>query len=1355
MSNLINDKSMPAILDREVSNPKQDSFGHIHFVKGLKSLIESPEKKPPFSIGLLGGWGTGKSSIKSLYLNDLEQDTSKVDGLSRKDKFHTVSFNAWRCGGEDLKRALLRHVFIELEGDKKIIDDALFKQVERFATEERSFKEFFLDIFDKWVSSFIQVFVLFILAFSFLKFFPIDSIHPGALSVISIAVMASLTLSVKYLLNAQRFLVSTTKSVRKLELPQTTVEQYESLLLDQIIEFKKKISPKCQRIVVFIDDLDRLSSEEMVSGLDAVRAFMELSPSDLPEDMGIIFVISCDEQRVARAIYSRGYRGVGNELPATVFSQLDARRYLDRIFQFRMEIPKFPSQDMRLFAINKLENSYPELIAILKKKKIPIDNVIDRLIHTGVESPRNAIQILNAFMQSWWIASNREVEAIGSDRSGGLVTGTVTDHPITLAILSALKVDFPDFFIDLQEDPELIKRVDLVVFRENDINEQPLTTRKLLKKYITDKHDFKNDHSLLRQFLASIRAHRWPSTIKPLLMLTQDPLTRKLGDRVIKLRDAFVSGDTIGVLSELGREIDNRFLDEKQIRLLRDLEQGLYNDTEIHNNNAGFVLSELVYRLPEAHAHFLMSPLARKLSESEELRWRVTIPKIEKVLNFAEAQDRRDVAAALIDDLLKLEGDINFRLSTGETPSIGEAEDMVTKAAEITLWIRKEDQLDPDSDRTFIEWLKNRRFSVKGKENFIPYLNLEHWMENHESHLLQDFGVDYSNLLISQFESDDDVLFEIDKEKTIARLSKVLDSLLKTGEESRPIVWEIIQRACSVQGIELIDFSINYLIQNIEYAQQPYFSEILTNLGERISSETKGWAIEDREVYERFNQILSLSTTLIDKNAHEILKTIGTNWVDYEGFGPLCCNFMDNIVRIDLGLSNEILNVWSTEISTTLPLECISWISKNYLSVLNNDIKAQLLNGFDSISKGGDIPDDIIKRFKIFLKDIPNEQFQQQPLKKFFNSILEIIPNYHSDQNKYLTKIFIILPKYLYLLPNQSVGPMLNGLFVNAISLPEVYGFIHENMKNYWPKPDETLAPYNPDSLFNAGEKFLKQQPSLESAISILESLLSMVSGSVVDEEKFSNIIELALLLWPNHINGTADILLENVNKLSSDQVIKLLEYINIEDRNQIELLTRIWEKFSKGSSVEEVENCLRLILQEGISKNGENGDVWLSVWFDVFQGGIKEIIPKVMLDVSITEDQKIRVWIQIEKRITISESNMIQGLVPQIFKFECTNLQDKIMESLSLQPDKIKSHENRYSMSEMILKSFLNSVYLEHKKELASILRKLKGESLIKKLEGYGEYSMEDINILISAFPEQKKVLKDFIENEEKQVVS
>ncbi len=93
---------MPSCLDREVSSPERDAFGHRHFADALRSLIESQFNDPPFSIGLLGGWGTGKSTIKALYVNGLEEDQTRTSGgLTRPERIHTTTFNAWRFGGQD------------------------------------------------------------------------------------------------------------------------------------------------------------------------------------------------------------------------------------------------------------------------------------------------------------------------------------------------------------------------------------------------------------------------------------------------------------------------------------------------------------------------------------------------------------------------------------------------------------------------------------------------------------------------------------------------------------------------------------------------------------------------------------------------------------------------------------------------------------------------------------------------------------------------------------------------------------------------------------------------------------------------------------------------------------------------------------------------------------------------------------------------------------------------------------------------------------------------------------------------------------------------------------------------------
>lgn len=181
-------RDMRALLDRELKDAGDDAFGHRDFARALRGLVESPENAPPFSVGLLGRWGTGKSSIKGIYLSSLEDDAATDRrGRKRADRFRTITFNAWRFGGENIKRALLREVYLKLGGEEPALNDRLFRQVHRTAQERRPWAEFFQDLLDRWVWSTVQVVVMFLLFVASLwavqRYFPVadDLVRGGVI----------------------------------------------------------------------------------------------------------------------------------------------------------------------------------------------------------------------------------------------------------------------------------------------------------------------------------------------------------------------------------------------------------------------------------------------------------------------------------------------------------------------------------------------------------------------------------------------------------------------------------------------------------------------------------------------------------------------------------------------------------------------------------------------------------------------------------------------------------------------------------------------------------------------------------------------------------------------------------------------------------------------------------------------------------------------------------------------------------------------------------------------------------------------------------------------------------------------
>jgi len=70
--------------DEPLTNKEADRFGYSDIADKLINIIENV--KPPFTIGLYGEWGSGKTSICKLVEKNLEKDK----------KFKVFYFDVWK-----------------------------------------------------------------------------------------------------------------------------------------------------------------------------------------------------------------------------------------------------------------------------------------------------------------------------------------------------------------------------------------------------------------------------------------------------------------------------------------------------------------------------------------------------------------------------------------------------------------------------------------------------------------------------------------------------------------------------------------------------------------------------------------------------------------------------------------------------------------------------------------------------------------------------------------------------------------------------------------------------------------------------------------------------------------------------------------------------------------------------------------------------------------------------------------------------------------------------------------------------------------------------------------------------------
>lgn len=993
-------KKIPLLLDKPLNSSDADQFGHEHYAEALFDLITNQNLRMPYNIGLLGQWGVGKSSIKELCKNKLKS----------MDNIHCIDFNAWKYSGDSIKRALLRDIYLEIGGSDEKIKDEFSRQITRQVQELCNNREL-CDNLKNFIWNWSQI-ILFnlLLFFAYYKILPNLEIWGDIVSTVSFATVSAII--TKSLLDKNNMLIPIFQNITKVDIPSATTEVYESFLKKQIEEYKKEHS-NINKIVVFIDDLDRLpTAEEMVDGINAIRTFMDIK---INEEIGFIFVVSCCEYKISDALMT-----INNlESNKDCSKQTEAKRFLDKIFHFRLDIPPFPYRDMIEYSKKIIESQiadFNEFEYSLIQSGTNLENLLCRLMHPDVQSPRQAIQILNTFFQSWNIALRRESSEM-TNKVGGLAPKIVTGHPLVLAILSVLKVDFPYFYKELLNEPKLLEYV-LEVLRTKQEPQFYVDLR--IKEQFVEKRIIEKDSKNIEEFIIRPEFYdlkkylnliknkfELPVSLKPFLLLNQNKLSREYGEDAFELENALIQNDYEKLMSILNIEEDK--LSVETATLLKSAYESI--PYEMYKKNAFKLLNKLVPYIGE-NTRFLIDSFPNILSEDATYRNLIKMDNFKSLLYKVHVSDTTKIIFALKQKYMQ-----KFYYSQESKDDNNKLIQFKNAANIILEYCNKNNYLDVD----IINWLLNPIYANTAEAPHEPlnfgFSFIFSAFQNYEF-IYQYKSKEYIDTIIKEFQKDKSFITEENETKVIQTFEKALDYILiNQNEKFNDVFDNIIEE----ENTKLYSYIIDYTKKNISNFTDSNINNYVIQLDIAIENKLNNdikTEFDIKEQLENFRDLLNVYYQKIEIDNYQYIDELCEAIVPNKNYTAqiieiiniLRNNNYDNISKIDTLIVNQLFQFEPESENLKLFL---NYLFNNYNN-LSNKNKISFANNYADFvmdTNVSSLEESTLNEFKQYIDMIlaeKNEQVASIYLDKFFEFTSDYLIT--NEEKEYFEQLLCLLP---------------------------------------------------------------------------------------------------------------------------------------------------------------------------------------------------------------------------------------------------------------------------------------------------------------------------------------------------------
>ena len=332
----------PFIQDRErILDATSDLLKTSVYAENLVKVIENTPEGKVFTIGVFGGWGTGKSSIISTAQDTIEK---------KHTNFKFITYDAWKYANDSFRRMFL----LKIQQDLKMQQT---EEMNRFYQSETAEAEPKTKLSAKGLSIIAGIILIIAVILIFWKGAPIEI-------KISIPIICTIGTFILALLNGCFYDLKISFSKPTLFAP----EQFEACFKEMMskclkknnwfqktwttikdyVETGSKTITGVEKLVIVIDNIDRCPSDMAYQLLTDIKTFLS------NEKYNLVFIVPVDDEALKKHLFRKWSKNKDDEPNINK----EKEEFLRKFFNVTIRIKPHQETELLHFAheINKENN---------------------------------------------------------------------------------------------------------------------------------------------------------------------------------------------------------------------------------------------------------------------------------------------------------------------------------------------------------------------------------------------------------------------------------------------------------------------------------------------------------------------------------------------------------------------------------------------------------------------------------------------------------------------------------------------------------------------------------------------------------------------------------------------------------------------------------------------------------------------------------------------------------------------------------------------------------------------------------------------------------------------------------------